>query len=83
MTVIGGNFSVVGRWRRSMQAHQSLETLAGIAYESCCWIGRLTYRRYIASTDGDYDSGLLLQFELRGLGGLGGSSVQQIDDYTY
>lgn len=80
---IGGNFSVVGRWRRSIREHQSLETLAGVAYESCCWIGRLTYRRYIASTDGEYESGVLLQIELRGLGGLGGSSAQQVDDYTY
>lgn len=80
---IAGNFSAIGRWRRSIQEHQSLETLAGIAYESCCWIGRLTYRRYIASTDGEYESGVLLQVELRGLGGLGGSSAQRVDDYTY
>ncbi|MCK5768768.1 LPS assembly protein LptD [Algiphilus sp.] len=80
---LGGGFSAIGRWRRSLRAHQTLEALAGVAYESCCWIGRLTYRRYIASTDGEYESGVMLQFELRGLGGLGGSGSRSLLERGY
>lgn len=78
---IGGGFSVTGRWRTSLRFEQSLETLAGLAYESCCWTAQLTYRRHIATTEGEFDSGLLLQFQLKGLGGFGNSTGES-DRYS-
>lgn len=78
-----GNLSAVGRWRNSLRDSQTLETSAGIAYENCCWMVNLSYRRYIATIDGDYDAGVQLQFQLKGLGGIGGRELPAIlrDDY--
>lgn len=77
---LGGGLSLIGRWRYSLLDRQSLESLAGVAYESCCWTGRLSFRRFVATSDGDFDTGIFLQFELRGLGGLGGSGGRLVPE---
>ncbi|MEQ9736745.1 MAG: LPS-assembly protein LptD, partial [Algiphilus sp.] len=71
--VVGG-LALTGRWRTSLRFEQSLETLAGVSYDSCCWSAQLMYRRHIATNDGEFDSGVLLQFQLKGLGGFGSSN---------
>ena len=69
---IAGGFNLSGRWRYSMAEHQSLDLFAGIGYETCCWAVNTAYRRYIAGTDGNYNSGIYLQLELKGLTRIGG-----------
>jgi LPS-assembly protein len=71
---LAGGFSAVGRWRYSLQDQQSLDLYTGIGYESCCWALRTSYRRFIAGTDGRYDSGVYLQLELKGLTRIGGGT---------
>jgi LPS-assembly protein len=53
------------------------EALVGFEYQSCCWNTRLLYQeqtKRITSTDASTDKtyGILLQFELKGLGTIGG-----------
>jgi LPS-assembly protein len=48
-----------------------LETFGGIEYNSCCWGLRVVGRRYLTDTDGEYNSGVFLQLELKGLAGIG------------
>ena len=67
-----GGFDAVGRWRYSLARNQSLDLFAGVGYETCCWAFNAAYRRYLASTDGRYDSGIYLQLELKGLTRIGG-----------
>ncbi|HUP91079.1 MAG TPA: LPS assembly protein LptD [Solimonas sp.] len=59
------------RWRYSLKDSQSIDTVGGVEYETCCWALRTSYRRYIADTDGTYNSGLYLQLELKGLARIG------------
>lgn len=68
---IGGRWDVVGRWRFSLADSSTIESLAGLEYETCCWTVRTTWRRYIADTSGEYDAGIYLQLELKGLGAIG------------
>lgn len=64
-------YRLVGRWQYSLSTDRTMEALGGLEYDSCCWRLRGALRRYIANTDGDYDTSFFLQLELKGLGRLG------------
>lgn len=59
------------RSRYSLRDSKTLETFAGASYETCCWAISAAYRRYIASTAGDMNSGIYFQIELKGLSRIG------------
>ncbi|BAZ95232.1 lPS-assembly protein LptD [Thiohalobacter thiocyanaticus] len=68
----------VGRWYYSLEDDQLLEALAGVEYESCCWIARLAVRDFInsvtsgtAGSSGERNLAIMLQFEFKGLTSLG------------
>jgi LPS-assembly protein len=63
--------SLVGRWNYSLRTKQSLEAMGGIEYESCCWGIRLVTRRFIRNSEGEFDTAMFVQFELKGLSGFG------------
>lgn len=65
-----------GRWRYSISDHRTLESSAGVEYDTCCWAVRTAYRRFIRNTAGDYDNGIYLQLELKGLTRLSSGSQQ-------
>ncbi len=69
---IGGGFTASHLLRYSLRDHQSLDVLAGLGYEDCCWALRAAYRRFLTGTEGRYDTGIYVQFELKGLTRLGG-----------
>ena len=69
---INKQWSVIGRWYRSIKEGQTLETLAGIEYDSCCWATRLVIRDYVDNArDDDRNLAVLFQVELKGLGNFG------------
>ena len=82
---IGNNWSAVGRWNIAIPEGRSLETFAGVEYQSCCWGIRAIARRFLTDIDGDFQTGIFLQFELKGLAGVGAEAVnflqQQIPGY--
>ncbi len=79
------NWSVVGRWNYAVPEGRSLELFGGIEYESCCWGARAVARRFLTNIDGEFDTGIFLQMELKGLAGIGKKTVdflkQQIPGY--
>ncbi len=83
---IWGDWSFIGRWHRDWRLDRSLESLAGLEYESCCWKVRLAYRRWIADGDDSVpsedsaNSGVFLQFVMKGLGGVGNKLDTVLDD---
>lgn len=77
ITPLGGGFSLTGRWRYSLRDQQSLDAYAGVEYETCCWALRTSFRRYIASTNGDFNNAIYMQLELKGLARLG-SGLQNL-----
>lgn len=65
-------WSMVGRWYRSLQDSTTLEALGGIEYDSCCWATRLVVRDYVNDvSDKDRNLAIFLQLELKGLGNFG------------
>lgn len=71
LTPIGNRWKLAGRWRYSLAEDQSLESLLGVEYETCCWSARGSWRRHIAAADGSYSSGIYIQLEFKGLGRIG------------
>jgi len=69
---LGRRWKILGRWNYSLPEQTTLETFGGLEYNSCCWAVRGIMRRYLNNVDGsDYLNGFFLQFEFKGLGGLG------------
>jgi LPS-assembly protein len=82
---VSKNWSAVGRWNYAVPEGRSLELFAGVEYESCCFGVRAVARRFLTDVDGDFDNGIFLQMELKGLAGIGKKTVdflkQQIPGY--
>ncbi|MDP1708044.1 MAG: LPS-assembly protein LptD [Gammaproteobacteria bacterium] len=65
------HWNAVARWNYSLSDSRTLESLAGIEYDTCCWRVRVTTRRFINNTAGDSNTALFLQLELKGLTSFG------------
>ncbi|WP_114696210.1 LPS-assembly protein LptD [Motiliproteus coralliicola] len=69
-------WSVLGRWQHDWEAKDAIDTILGFEYENCCWQIRTIYREWITSDSTDRrKDGIFLQFELKGLGGIGTRAV--------
>jgi LPS-assembly protein len=68
---LGPQWRLVGRWNYSLRESRTLETLAGVEYESCCWGLRIAVRDYLVNAEGETDTGIYLQLVLKGLTSLG------------
>ncbi len=78
-------WNLVARWNYAVPENKSIDLFAGVEYESCCFGVRAVIRRFLTNLDGDYQNGFFLQFQLKGLAGLGQKTVdfleQQIPGY--
>ena len=87
---INREYSSVARWNYSLKDDKNIDSIVGIAYDSCCWsIQLLAQRRLKNSTaiDDAYDNSILVQFIFKGLGSVSGSTArstleQSIYGYT-
>lgn len=80
---INEDWAFVGRLTEDLKQNRSLESYAGLQYESCCWAIRIAYHRHINSNlsdDGffnenrdEFNSGFMLQFIIKGLNGKQGA----------
>ena len=73
------NWRAVGRWNYALARGTTLESFAGLEYESCCWALRTVVRRYLSSDDGQHTNALFLQLELKGLTGVGRGAVDFLE----
>ena len=65
------SWHLVGRWYYSLNDRETIETLAGLGYESCCWGAQLLGRSYINDDSDSRNTAVFFQLELKGLGKLG------------
>jgi LPS-assembly protein len=72
------NYSGLVRWNYSLKDDKDIDTIAGIAYDSCCWSIQLLTQRLLrnTTTSNAYDNAILVQFVFKGLGSLSGSKAQ-------
>lgn len=64
---IAGAWRVAARLRNSLRDDRMLDTLFGLEYDTCCWALRTSYRRTLVNSRGEFNSGVYLQLELKGL----------------
>lgn len=60
-------WSLFARQVYSLRDKKSIESLAGLQYQACCWRVRIVGRRYVSDRTGRQDTGVTLQLELNGL----------------
>ncbi len=82
------------RWNYSLKDNKDINSIAGIAYDSCCWSIQLLAQRRLKNTttlttvnNDDYDNSILIQFVFKGLGSISGNTArntleQSIYGYT-
>lgn len=63
-----GPWNFIGSYDFSIEDSQTLETVVGLEYETCCWAIRTNFRRTLASRDGNLDNSISLQLLLKGFG---------------
>lgn len=79
---VADRWRVIARWNYSLLDDDSLETLGGFAYESCCWALRFGAREYIFNRTGETDRTVFLQLELKGLARVGERFEQLLERGT-
>jgi LPS-assembly protein len=72
-------WSFVGSVDYSLRDETTLDQMAGLQYESCCWAVRMAYSRQISNRDGSKDTAFMLQLDLKGLAGLGADARKRFE----
>ncbi|TQV74853.1 LPS-assembly protein LptD [Aliikangiella marina] len=85
---IDERWRMVGRWYSDLETGDTIEALAGIEYESCCWAVRLVGQRYLNTQldalgvpifqQDSYNDGIYFQFVFKGLGAAGQSNLDRL-----
>jgi len=77
---IGSRWSLVGRWTYSQLFEKTIQGFAGIEYDDCCWRVRLIGQQLLTDINDDPVNSVLVQFQLKGLGGLGSASDKFLEE---
>lgn len=78
---VNKHWSMVGRWYRSLREDNTLEALAGVEYDGCCWAARLVVRSFVNdTTNDDRNLAILFQIELKGLGNFGQKTATLLEE---
>ncbi len=82
---INNNWSWYSRLQYDITEKNSIDSLIGMQYEDCCWKVRLLYQEgfedeFISEPEGsllvETDYAFIIEFHLKGLGGLGSKSIE-------
>ncbi len=73
----GGRYYAVGRLNYSVLDRKLVDSVVGIEYDGCCWIGRVVLQR-TQNTTASSNTRILFQLELVGFSRLGTSSLETL-----
>jgi len=71
---LGARWRIFGRYYYDLLNQETIDTMYGFGYESCCWALRLTKRDYRPSTAAAVQNTLYLEFVFKGLASAGSGS---------
>jgi len=84
---LNNRWSLAARLNYDFNFNRTLEGLAGIEYDACCWRARIAYKKWATDDDnivalGDFDSqeGIYFEIELKTLGSLGTKISSMLQD---
>ncbi len=73
----GGRYYAVGRLNYSMLDKKLVDSIIGVEYDGCCWIGRVVLQRSQTGT-GSASTRILFQLELVGFSRLGSNPLETL-----
>ncbi len=80
---VSRQWRLLGSVVQDLKGEAVIQALAGVEYDSCCWRLRVGARRYVVEVPDpeviELDSAVLIQLELKGLGGLGQQADRQFE----
>jgi len=80
---VTSRWSAVGRWTQNWNHHHFQNLLYGLQYDTCCWAVRfVAARAFTGLTEHNtfqYDTGIFVQFALKGLGNFGDDPSQLLN----
>jgi LPS-assembly protein len=76
---LNDRWRLVGRWNYSLFDKSTLEAFGGVEWESCCVAVRVLARRYIRNFEGERNTSLYVELELKGLSALGRKSGEFLE----
>jgi LPS-assembly protein len=68
---VNRQWNLYGRMLYSLRDSNVVEQFAGLQYDSCCWSARAVVRNFVTRRNGERDTGIYLQLELKGLSNVG------------
>ncbi len=68
---LSSRWSMMGNVTYSFYRNGALNSQLGFEYDNCCWRVRIAAQEYISDNDGGRNSGIAVQFELKGLTSVG------------
>lgn len=86
MAPIDERWKLMARWQYDLYSSRTADQMVGVEYDSCCWKTQLLVRDYTEQLfDGNLrkDTGVFVYFELKGLGGSGGSLQNVLGENIY
>ena len=80
---VADNLKFIGRWNYDHEYNRNLETIIGLQFSNCCWDMRVVARKWVDNTEifgakAEENTGVFLQFELKGLGNILGGSIDSL-----
>ncbi|WP_127478251.1 LPS-assembly protein LptD [Sulfurivermis fontis] len=72
---------VLGRWNYDLQLERSLETVAGVAWEDCCWALHFAVRQRLDTVSFESNNSFMLTLELKGLSSLGKRLEDELETF--
>ena len=76
---LNDRWRLIGRWNYSLMESATLEAFAGVEWENCCLATRVLVRRYIRNFEGEVNTSLYVELELKGLSTLGRKSGELLE----
>jgi len=72
-------WNTIARWTWSFRNNQTVESLAGLEYSTCCWSLQFAGRRYLTNNGAQMSNAFFIQLNLKGLGDIGQSINSLLD----
>ncbi len=76
---LGPRWRIIGRYSFSFLDEEPLDRFLGWEYEACCWRLRVIGRRYISRRNGESDSSISIQLQLKGFSDAGDPPEMLLD----
>ncbi len=72
---------MVGRWNYDLEDNRTLEGIAGLEYQSCCWAARIAWQKVLNDADKEKSNyALYMELELKGLTSIGDKVESVLQD---